>query len=247
MVPVVEGEVVVVDAGGVAVVGVVPIPGVVVGEVPVTGVVPPTGGVVPGVVLGVVPGVVLGVVPGVVLGVVLGVVVGVAPVVGGHTRVVADGLMVVLPVEVPGEVVLLIVPVVVPVEGVIVPVELGDVAQIPLCIGLVVVVDVGDGVVPDCAGLVDGKLLFVVGMDGVVPWTDEFPVAVPGAVVVGIAGVVPPAPVVCAAAIPTQRHTAAVSESKRVIMRISLLLEIEMAAPKAMDAINRELRQGSSQ
>ncbi|MGH9524813.1 MAG: hypothetical protein ACRD3E_20000 [Terriglobales bacterium] len=219
MVPAVDG-VAVVDVGGVAVVGLVPAPGVM---VPVPGVVPPTGGVVPGVALGVVPGVVVGVVPGVVLGVVGDTPVLPTPVVGGQSdevRVV-PGILVVVLGAVPGEGVMVPVElVVVPVDGVIVPVELGVVGHVLLCTGFVVV-EVGDGSVPDVDGDVVGEVFVVVGMAGVVPCCEELPVAVPGAVVVGMLGDVPPAPVVCAAATPTQRQSAAVSVNTRVIINIS--------------------------
>lgn len=197
------------DDGGVVVPGVM----VPVGEV--LGVVLPAGGVVPGVVLGVVPGVMLGVVPGVVLGN--------GAAVGGQIVDEADGLTVVVGgVGVPGVLdggVLGLMPG----DGVIVPTFVGQFSDEVEVVAEGVMlegVELDDGKVPavDCDTL---GFVVVVGMVGVVPGLAELPDCAPGALVVGMAGVVPLVPVVCAAAIPTQRHSAAISERTRVIMRIS--------------------------
>lgn len=82
-----------------------------------------------------------------------------------------------------------------------------------------VVDEVADGNVAEAAGVVLGSELSVVEVAGVVPVCE--PAAIPGAVVVGMAGVVPPAAGVCAAAIATVRHTAAANVSKRLNIGIS--------------------------
>lgn len=180
---------------------------------------PTGGGVVPGVL--VVPGVIVpaGEVVGVVLpagGVVPGVVLGNGAAVGGQSVDDAEGLTVVVGGVVPGVLedgVLGFMPG----DGVIVPTFVGQFSD---DVEAGIVVELGDGTVPvvdwDVAGFV-----VVVGIVGVVPGLVEVPDCAPGALVPGIAGVAPAVPVVCAAAIPTQRHSAAMSESTRVNMRIS--------------------------
>ena len=79
-------------------------------------------------------------------------------------------------------------------------------------------VEAGLGTVEVAAGLV---FWVVVGMAGVVDWVAPAPVAVPGAVVAGIAGVVPLAPVVWAAATPKQRLRTAAIMIARVVMELS--------------------------
>lgn len=214
----VGGGVVVVD--GCAIVGlVVPVAGVdgfgcaivgLVGGPVIVGVVV----VAPGVVV-VAPGVVV-VAPGVVPTPVVGVVAPAGtPVEVEGAQVELLGVTSVPEGVVPGELTLPV-PLAVAVPAVLVPIVPDAPAQIPVCAGVAVDVEVGEGSVPVCAGAVLGELLFVVGIAGVVPVWALLPVADPGAVVVGIAGVVPPAPAVCADAIATVRHNPAVIASKRV-------------------------------